>query len=396
MNALKEQLTGIWPVRLVFLVEGTIFGAWLPRIPDIKNALQLEAGQLGLALAGFPAGSLIGFLVAARFAHALGLRRACMIAGPVFALTFVFVGAAGSLLTFFIALSFCGIAVALMEVAMSSKAGQIENLMGRRIMSQCHGFWSIGSVIGALVGGFLSQAAVTPGTQFILLNPLLAGTAVVVAANMPNDPAITNDESAGFFVLPTKALWLLCLMPVGIMALEGAVMDWSALFVREVLAGEPFVAAAAYAVFSTMMAVLRLSGDRLAERFGSFTVVLVSSISAALGVAVFALAPSLQILLVGAALMGAGVAPVFPLAVSAAAASPGKSAEANVAAVSFIAFVVFLLSPPLMGGLAELLDLRKAFLFMVPLALGSTALSVALRYTDLRIDRGVIGPKTSM
>ncbi len=380
MKISDPSLAGLWSVRLVFLVEAITFGTWLPRIPDVKEGLGLEAGELGLALAGLPAGSLVGFMVAARFAQALGLRKACMVAGAAFALFFVPLSIVNSLIGLFLVLVLCGLGVALIEVAMSSKAGQIEKTSGRRIMSQCHGFWSIGSVVGALIGGAISQAGISPNLQFLLLNPLLAIAAIAVTWRMPPDPPgeENGDEKVGFLVLPDKALVILCLVPVGIMALEGAVIDWSALFVREVLSGQPIVAAAAYAVFSTMMAIMRLSGDRLAERFGSEHVVRACAIVAAAGIVVFSLAPNLPILFVGAALMGTGVAPIFPLAVSAAAASPGRSPEANVAAASFIAFLVFFVSPPVMGGLIELFDLRVAFLLMLPGVLLTAMLAPAV------------------
>jgi MFS family permease len=127
------------------------------------------------------------------------------------------------------------------------------------------------------------------------------------------------------------------------------------------------------------MAATRLAGDRLAERFGAASIVLVSCLAASLGAGLFAAAPNFPVALVGAALAGFGVASVYPLAVSAAAASPGKSSEANVAAVSFIAFSVFLAGPPIIGGLAELFDLRVALAILVPAALVSAALHGSVR-----------------
>jgi MFS family permease len=373
-------LSGFRAIRFVFLIEAVIIGAWLPRIPDIKIALQMDAGVLGIVLVGLPAGTLLGFLVAARFAEAVGLRRACMTAGPAFAFAFVTPGLAPSPQSLFAALFLCGFVVALIEVAMNTKASAIEKIAGRRIMSQCHGFWSIGTVVGAVLAGAFAQAAVPAGLQFMILNPLFALAAFAAAWLMPADPQrAQRAEPARVFALPGKALVILCLMPVGIMALEGAMMDWSAVFVREVLSGEPAEAAATYAVFATFMAATRLAGDRLAERFGAASIVLVSCLAASLGAGLFAAAPSFPVALVGAALAGFGVATVYPLAVSAAAASPGKSSEANVAAVSFIAFSVFLAGPPIIGGLAELFDLRIALAILVPTALVSAALHGSVR-----------------
>jgi len=377
----------VWPVRLVFLMEAVVIGAWLPRIPDIKLALDLGAGELGLALTGMPAGSLIGFMVAPRFAAVLGLRRACMFAGALFALSFMPLAFAGSGVLLFAVLALCGLTVALVEVAMNSKAGEVEAVTGKRVMSQCHGFWSIGAVVGALLGGAIAQAGISPAMQFLVLNPVLAAVAFGVAVAMSPDATLTGESTVGFIVLPPLALVPLCLLPVGIMGLEGAVIDWSAIFVREVLEGEPIAAASAFAAFSTMMAIMRLTGDALAERFGARRVVLAAALAAAGGVALFAVSPNLPVLLIAATMMGAGCGPVYPLAMSAAAAAPGRSAEANVAAMSFIAFAVFLAGPPLMGGLTELFDLRTAFAILVPAALASAALSGTLKFHDDRARR---------
>ncbi len=375
-----ESFARYWAIRIVFMTEAMVLGAWLPRIPDIKNALQMDAGLLGLVLVGLPAGTLAGFVIAAQFAERAGLRRACMISGPVFALSFIGPGLAPSPAWLFAALFVCGFFVALIEVSMNTKAGQMEKQFGRRLMSQCHGFWSIGTVIGAAIGGAFAQAGIPAGTQFLITMPVFALAAFGAAVWMPSDgPRDEAGQRSSFFVLPEKALIVLCLMPIGIMALEGAMMDWSAVFVREVLVGEPAEAAAAYAVFATAMAITRLAGDHLAERFGAVRVVFVSSISAAIGAALFAFAPDMPLALLGSALAGFGVATVYPLAVSAAAAAPGKSQEANVAAVSFIAFSIFLAGPPLIGGLAELFGLRIALAILVPAALVSAGLAGTVR-----------------
>lgn len=368
--------SGFWAIRFVFMVEAIIIGAWLVRIPDMKIALNLSDGVLGLCLVGLPVGTLIGFAIAAPITGKLGLRRACMIAGAAFAVSFMLPGFSTSAVMFFALLVVCGLTVAQIEVAMNSKAGQMEASFGRRIMTQCHGFWSIGTVVGALIGGGFAEIGVSMAVQFIVAGPFFVAAAWYAGARLPVDPPRPEEAASGsFFVLPEKGLILLCIMPVGIMALEGAMMDWSAVFVREVILGDPLAAATTYAVFSAMMAIARLAGDGLATRFGPVAVVFVSCMAAAVGMALFAFAPVFELTLLGAALTGLGVATVYPLAVSAAAAAPGKSREANVAAVSFIAFSAFLVGPPLIGGLAEIFDLRIALGLMVIAALGSATLS---------------------
>jgi len=148
----------------------------------------MDDGQLGLVLVGLPVGTLIGFMVAARFARAVGLRRACMSAGAAFALAFMTPGLAWSPSVLFATLVLSGFIVALVEVAMNTKAGEIEQIVGRRIMSQCHGYWSIGAMIGAMLGGTFAQAGLSVATQVMVLNPLLAALAFGVAWRIPSGP----------------------------------------------------------------------------------------------------------------------------------------------------------------------------------------------------------------
>ena len=175
-------------------------------------------------------------------------------------------------------------------------------------------------------------------------------------------------ERAPLFRLPARAIVLLCTMPLGIMVVEGAFIDWSAVFMRSVLDASPLVIGVAYAFFSSVMAATRLSGDAIAERFGELNVVRASGLGAAAGVLLFALAPGVPVAFAGAALAGAGVAIVYPLAVTAAARRPGRSPADNVAALTMISFGAFLLAPPLIGFLSEAFGLRTAIALLAPLA----------------------------
>ncbi len=366
---------GFLAIRLVFLMEAVILGAWLPRIPDIKNTLLLSEGVLGICLVGMPLGTLVGFSFAARISHRFGLRTTCLWSGAGFAMVMILPMLAWSATSLFVALFLAGLSIAQIEISMNAKAGQMEQAYGRRIMSQCHGFWSIGTVIGALIGGVFAKFGATPAWQSALAAPIFAVIAVWAATRLPSETGLVPRRKPGrVFVLPPLALLPLCAMPVGIMATEGALMDWSAVFVRDVLGGDPFSAAATYGAFAGAMAVTRLAGDVMATRYGAVRIVMVSSLTAALGIGLFAIAQNFLVAFIGAILAGAGVATVYPLAMSAAAAAPGASSEDNVASVAFVSFSAFLVAPPLIGGLAELFNLRWALGLLVLAALMPVAL----------------------
>lgn len=389
----------------VFFFESSVLGQWIPRIPDIKNTLGLSDGTLGLALLMMPVGTLIGFSIAGRILELTGLRNACRIFLPVWAILFLGPALAQNFLQLSLALILSGLAIGMIETAMNTEAARIERVAGKRLMSRCHGFWSLGTMFGALIGGLLAQAGLTVAVHFLLAMPLIAICGYLSATALPRlgaqanalpveessgqshletvagpvsgeagvavvkDAADTHGEPQGaLFSLPDRAIVLLCLMPLGIMMVEGAFIDWSAVFMRDVLEAGPLIIAVAYSSFSLIMAAVRLSGDWLATRYGDVLIVRVSGLAACAGITLFALAPSTPWAFVAAALSGAGVAIVFPLAVSAAANRPGRSSAGNVASLNMISFSAFLLAPPLIGFVSEAFGLRIALLSLAPAA----------------------------
>ncbi len=402
MHSQKASLA----IFAVFFFESSVIGQWIPRIPDIKNTLGLSDGTLGLALLMMPLGTLIGFSVAGRMVELTGLRNACRIFLPLWALLFMGPALADSLLQLSLALILSGLAIGMIETAMNTEAARIERVAGKRLMSRCHGFWSLGTMFGALMGGALAQAGFSVFSHFLLSMPLIALFGYLAATALPilghqtqgvssdgsrrqsqhglatvddntgevlltSDaaPAAADERSgSSLFSLPERAIVLLCLMPLGIMMVEGAFIDWSAVFMRDVLSASPLIIAVAYSSFSLVMAAVRLSGDWLATRYGDVLIVRVSGLAACLGITLFALAPSTTMAFIAAALSGAGVAIVFPLAVSAAANRPGKTSAANVASLNMISFSAFLVAPPLIGFVSELFGLRIALLCLSPLA----------------------------
>ncbi len=365
----------------IFFIESAVLGNWIPRIPDIKANLLLNNATLGLCLLSIPFGTLCGLSVAGRLIEQTSLRTALRWAMPVWAGMFLLPAFASNLWLLAFILFFCGIAAGFVEVAMNTEADRIESASGRRIMSRCHGFWSLGSMVGALAGGALAQAGLSVQWHFLLVMPALAMIGWWAATQLPQlDETITataaNDTAdAPLFRLPSRSILALCVMPLGIMAVEGAFIDWSAVFMSSVLDAPPLVLSIVYAFFSVIMAVVRLYGDPLATRYGDLLVVRVSAVAATLGIAVFALAPSLTIAIIGAALSGMGVAVVYPLAISAAAKRPGRSSADNVAAITMVSFSAFFFAPPLIGFLSEAINLRVALLALVPFTLTTLWLS---------------------
>ena len=382
---MRRTLPADAAIFAVFFLESSALGHWIPRIPDVKAGLGLDDAELGLALLCMPLGSLAGLALAARTIERTGLKGGCRLFLPAWALLFLGPGLAGSLGALCAALALVGVAAGMIETAMNTEAAREESASGRRIMSRCHGFWSLGSMVGALVGAAVAELGIGTGAHFLVAMPVVAVLGWMAASALP-EPSIEEGEKAReaaadapLFRLPARAILPLCVMPLGLMMVEGAFIDWSAVFAREVLAASPLAVGVVYAAFSLVMAATRLSGDRIATRFGDEAVVRASAAAAALGIAGFALAPATGVAFAFAALAGAGVAIVYPLAITAVAARPGRSPTDNVAAMNMVSFSAFLLAPPLIGFLSEATTLRIALLSLVPFALLTLALAGEVR-----------------
>jgi len=399
-NSLRERADRLpvgAAIYAVFFLESSVLGQWIPRIPEIKASIGLGDADLGLALLCMPLGTLIALALAGRLIERLGLGRSCRVFLPLWALLFLAPGLVDSFAALCIALAVAGMAIALIETAMNTEAARQEAHHRTRLMSRCHGFWSLGSMVGAIGGGALAHAGVSVPAHFLVAMPLLAALGWLAARLLPDEadapgpapapapvpapvPAPAHGEATGqrqgaMFRWPSRALLPLCVMPLGLMMIEGMFIDWSAVFVREILSGSALAVAAIYAAFSCVMAIVRLCGDWLVVRTGDVRLVRVSALCGILGTALFALAPGTAIAFVGAALSGAGVAVIFPLAVSAAARRTDRPSADNVAALNMISFSAFLFAPPLIGFLSEAFSLRIAILALLPGAVLSLWLS---------------------
>jgi MFS family permease len=372
------------PLQMVFALNALGLSVWFPRIPDVKAALGLDVLTLAFCLFGMPAGTMLGFLTVSRLIRRIGTRATVMWGGSVFLLSFIGPALATEAVTLGLALFVCGLTIATIEVSMNAKASQTERVLRRRIMTQCHAFWSFGTVVGGLTAGAFAQREIPFLTQQLVLQPLFAAATVYFGLRLIRDEPAAEEAAEGEdgFSLPSRALLLLCLVPIGALLLEGAMMEWSALLMREWKGASPFVTALTFSVFALAMAMSRLFGDRLAEAFGPRAVILASGALMAAGIVGFGLSPGLWVSLPTAAMVGAGCGNIYPLTMSMVGRLPGPRPERNVATLALIAFTAFLVAPPAIGGLAHFVGLPWALALLAPL--GVAPLGLILRHPERR------------
>ncbi len=255
---MPDERLRLLPLQLVFALNALGLSAWFPRIPDVKEALGLDVLTLAFCLFAMPLGTMLGFVTVGTIIRAIGLRTTCVAGGSAFLVSFIGPALAPNAVTLALGLFLCGLTIATIEVSMNAKASQTERVLGRRIMTRCHAFWSFGTVLGAMLGGAFAERGVSFLHQQLLLQPVFAAATIVFALQLiPDEPEPDIIEKKGFYV-PSAVLVLMCAVPLGALMVEGAMMEWSALLMREWKGAGPLVTAATFSVFALAMAVTRL------------------------------------------------------------------------------------------------------------------------------------------
>ncbi|MET0438864.1 MAG: MFS transporter [Devosia sp.] len=363
-----------------FFLFAVTTGALMARLPDIQTHLGISEGQLGLTMIGMAIGSLISLTFGPPVVEKLGFRKTAIVTvlGP--ALLFATIPWLPVAPAMFVVLFFAGLLAGALEINLNVEIDRLEVQTGQRFMNRAHGFWSVGFFVTALFGAMIRQSGLSAGFHLGIVAVIVVAVAgyLLFSATEAPKPAKVEGQSHGF-AFPNLGLLPLCLIGFAAFLVEGAGIDWSAIYMRNVFAVEPFIGGMGLTLFAFFMAAMRLSADPIVARFGPRNVAMVMLTAASFGALLVGTAPTATLALVGFALMGAGCSAVYPLAVSAAAQRTDRPAAVNVAAIGQVSFVVFFLAPPLLGFVAEFLGIRWSYLICLPLLLaGLWASSFAL------------------
>ncbi len=365
-------------ITVCFVVHGAVLASWTPRIPTVKAQLQLSDGTLGLVLLGLPVGALIAMPLTGALSSRIGSRPVTRLGLVLYCSAPVLIGSARSGAALAAALFVWGLGVGAVEVAINVQASAVERIYGRPIMSTFHGGWSIGALIGSLVGSLLAAHRVE---LTLSLGGVGAAGLLLAALVMPwLSPA--RAEKGHAFARPSRALLALGAVAFASYMAEGAVADWSAVYLRDSLEAAAGVAGLGYAVFTFSMTVGRLSGGRLAGRVGARRVVRVAAMTGAGALAAALAIGSLPLAVVGFGVFGLGLCIVVPSSLTAAVERSGATGtSAALAAVSTCGIAGYLIGPPIIGGLASGISLPAALGLLPVLALAIALLAGGLSGT---------------
>ncbi len=366
-----------------FFVLGAASATWAARLPAIKAALHLSDGHLGLALFAVPAGSVLTLAASGRITDRFGAVRVMRVAALCLLGVLVLVGvgpAVHSLPLWIAALVVYGVFSGMLDVAMNACGARLEAAYGRPIMSSLHAGYSIAGLAGAGIGGISAWLSVGPLPTCAVAAALFTALAVPAGRRVVLPPVVPHEDHPRGPVRRLSArqisvvIWVLGLLGLCGQLGEGSAGDWSAVYIRG-LGSSAGVAAIGLAAFSITMAAGRMVGDRLAARFGSVMLVRCSGLLAGIGMAGGLLIHSAAAAIAGFALLGAGLAGIFPQIVSSAARLDPEHAGRNIGRIAAISYTGLLSGPVAIGGIAAGVGLRDALLVPAGLALLVAALA---------------------
>ncbi|MFF7298941.1 MFS transporter [Streptomyces sp. NPDC008265] len=354
-------------IAAVFCVHGAVTGSFATRIPWIQDHAGLGAGTLGLALAAPAVGAALAMPLAGRINHRFGARPALRGLLALWTLSLVLPSLAPNLPALCLVLFVYGATAGMSDVAMNALGVETENRLGRSIMSSLHGMWSVGALLGSAAGTVAAHTGVDARLHHLVAALVLTAAGLVAAQGVLDLRSADEAPAPPHFAMPPKSALLIGAVGFCAVFAEGASLDWSAVYLRDVLDTDAGLAAASTTAFALTMAVARLVGDRVVDRFGPVRTVRAGGVLATLGGLLVVGVRHPAAALAGFGLIGLGIAVVVPLAFAAAGRSGPAPAQA-IAGVATITYTSGLIAPSAIGAVADATSLVVSFALVTLLA----------------------------
>ncbi|MGF1427925.1 MFS transporter [Kitasatospora sp. LaBMicrA B282] len=354
-------------IALVFAVHGSVTGSFATRIPALQDRLHLGAGQLGLALVMPAIGASLAMPLSGRVTHRLGARAALRLLLGLWCAALALPALAPDLPLLCLALLLYGAVAGMSDVAMNAEGVEVEQRLGRSIMSGLHGMWSLGGLVASAFGALAARQQLDARLHLALAAGILLVLGQLVCGGLLDVRPAPETAAPPRFARPPRSALAIGLVGFCAVFAEGAGGDWAGVYLRDLTGAAAGTAAMAYTAFACTMTVARLSGDLVVRRFGAVRTVRAGGVLATAGGALVVLAGTPAVAIPGFALIGIGVAVVVPLAF-AAAGHAGPSPSQAIAGVATVTYTSGLIAPAVVGAIAAGSSLRVSFTLVTALA----------------------------
>jgi predicted MFS family arabinose efflux permease len=357
-TALAQQMS----TRFAFLITGLAMSAWAPLIPFVKSRLAIGESTLGLLILCFGIGSLLAMPVTGMLVNRYGCRRVITTSLLLMCISLVCLAISPGIPGMAINLLLFGMMLGGTDVAMNMQAVVVEKASGRSMMSGFHGFYSLGGIFGAVVMSALLWFGLSPFHSLLSLTAVLLLMLAYSAKDLlPKAESETSGERDPFFVLPRGKVLLIGSLCFVAFLSEGAVLDWSAVFLNTLRGIDPVYAGLGFACFSVAMTIGRFTGDKIVNALGGTRVVLWGGLCAATGFLLVVFVPHSAAAFIGFTLVGVGASNIVPVLFTAAGNQDSMPMGLAISAVVSMGYAGLLAGPAVIGFIAELSSLSVSF-----------------------------------
>lgn len=353
--------------RCGFFMAGFGLSVWAPLVPYVRERIEMTDAVFGLLLLCIGIGSLTWMPISGVLVARWGIRPVQLCSVALLALALAGMALTESIGWLGLALFCFGGSLGVIDVIMNIQAVLVETAVGRRLMSNFHGMYSLGAISGALVlTGLLSLGLAPEAGSFMMIGVIVAANLAIARGYLPN-----RAPGGGLaFVRPTGLVMLVGLMCFVVYLAEGAVLDWSALYLTDEKGLEVATGGLGYAAFALMVTVARFAGAPLVNSLGTARVIAFGGLLAAFGIGLSLTAEHWALALVGYGLCGLGCANVSPVLISSLSRQDGMPVQLAVTVATTIGFAGVLAGPAMMGVVAHFSSLGMAFALLAVLLLG--------------------------
>jgi MFS family permease len=346
---------------LYFFAMGLCFGSWASRIPDIKASLQLSEGALGSILLMLPLGQMTMMPFSGRIAAKFGSKNILRVAIMAYIIMLSMIGQVSHAWQLAACLYLFGLCGNLCNISVNTQGVQLEKIYERPIFASFHGIWSVGGFSGAAIGLLMMRNEVSPALHLPAIAASIVLVNVLCQQFLLPKSATTTAPPKLRFRMPKGILLQLGFICFCCMSVEGCMFDWSGVYFKEVIQTEERFVSLGYAAFMITMATGRFMGDRLAERFGRKNMVMYSGLMIFSGLVTLIGFPLLIPATIGCMVVGFGVSSIIPLLYSTVGRLKMIPSSIAIATVAGTGYFGFLMGPPIIGYIAELISLRYSF-----------------------------------
>jgi len=368
---MSQLIKNRFSIGVLFLLCGLNFATWATRIPDFKYLLHLSDAALGTVLMGLPLGSLVSLPLAGWLISKFNSRMICIVAVFLYMLIIPIIGFSANSYMLFVCLFFFGMAGDILNIAMNTQVVALEAKMNKIIMSSFHAIFSIGLMLGALLGGYLSRKGYDFQTHFYLIAIINLLSIPVFYPNLLKDETKKEEEQKpkSSILNLGRYLTILALVAFCGMLCEGAMADWITLYFKEDVQLSTYATTIGFSSFALAMVVGRFTGDYISQNFGVRNILTLNGLLISLGMILTLFVPMVEVKIVGCFLTGLGISTIVPLIYSQAGNQKNIEPAIAIAGVSTIAYIGFLIGPVLIGYLADFLNLQNALFLLVILGI---------------------------